>query len=258
MQESKFYVGQEVECTINRRGVIYEINESDFFKVKVDFGGGRIASYALDGRIWTTQEPTLTPVIGKEKEVSLISTTITNALLEAYRALKNYDEKVSVVIRNTKHRPTIAMLNGALTEGRTVAEMIEAIKPNGDYSIIEENCNGCFGLCGNCHKKERDSTAKKLSIIDVLYEVEAERIKQDNKWGEQNHDPFAWLAILGEEVGEANKHALQAYFSTSYTKEDCKKYEREQLDEYRNELIQIAAVAVAMIECYDRNNKDKK
>ncbi len=38
-----------------------------------------------------------------------------------------------------------------------------------------------------------------------------ERNRQDQLWGEQNHDPFTYLAILGEEVGEANKAALDAW-----------------------------------------------
>ena len=72
----------------------------------------------------------------------------------------------------------------------------------------------------------------RLSLCD---EVLTERERQDEKWGEQNHDEFKWLAILGEEVGEVNKAALES-----------------KPDEYRAELIQVAAVAMAMIECHDR------
>ena len=78
---------------------------------------------------------------------------------------------------------------------------------------------------------------KKPSIFDS---IEKERKRQDDKWGLQNHDPDKWLMILGEEVGEANKAALEAHF--------CSK----PLNRYRRELIQIAAVTVAMIECLDR------
>lgn len=74
----------------------------------------------------------------------------------------------------------------------------------------------------------------------VLNEVNAERDRQDRKWGEQNHSPAHWLMILGEEVGEANKAALEAHFKG------------KDLSEYRAELIQVAAVAVSMIECLDR------
>ena len=73
---------------------------------------------------------------------------------------------------------------------------------------------------------------------DITNLILAERKRQDEKWGEQNHDIYKWLAILGEEVGEANKAAL-----------DDKK------SELIEELIQISAVTVAMIESVVRNRK---
>lgn len=85
-----------------------------------------------------------------------------------------------------------------------------------------------------------------MMTLGIVSEVARERARQDEKWGEQNHDPFRYLAILGEEVGEANKAAIEAY--------DWKRglFEREKLAAYREELIQIAAVAIAMVECLDR------
>jgi len=81
--------------------------------------------------------------------------------------------------------------------------------------------------------------------VTVFEQVAKERQSQDKKWGEQNHHPMEWLAILGEEVGEANKAALEAHFAG---------YDRTgNLDNYREELIQGAAVAVAMVECLDRD-----
>lgn len=76
----------------------------------------------------------------------------------------------------------------------------------------------------------------------VYNEIQDERKRQDEKWGEQNHEPPDWLMILGEEVGEVNKAALETHFG------DIKDW-----SEYRKELIQVAAVAVSMIESLDRN-----
>ena len=73
---------------------------------------------------------------------------------------------------------------------------------------------------------------------DIVKLILSERNKQDVKWGEQNHDIYKWLAILGEEIGEVNKAALE-----------------DQYDEVIDELIQIAAVSIAMIESLDRNRK---
>ena len=91
---------------------------------------------------------------------------------------------------------------------------------------------------------------REISVTNnVLTEVGKERIRQEEKWGEQNHDPFTYLAILGEEVGESNQAALEAKFSNKTEAT----WDYKQLLNYREELIQVAAVAVAMVECLDRN-----
>jgi len=77
----------------------------------------------------------------------------------------------------------------------------------------------------------------------ILLEVEIERRNQDDKWGEQNHNPADWLMILGEEFGEASKAALEAKF-----------IHNDNGIRYRKELIQVAAVVVAMVEALDRGN----
>lgn len=102
----------------------------------------------------------------------------------------------------------------------------------------------------------------------VLFEVDDERRKQDAKWGEQNHPDYApsknlaklklvtekwvkqaknlcelqakngelnWATILAEEFAEAMDELA---FSSS--------------SKLRAELIQVAAVCVAWIECIDR------
>lgn len=76
----------------------------------------------------------------------------------------------------------------------------------------------------------------------VLKEVSEERDRQDRKWGEQKHAPDRWCLILGEEVGEVNKAVLEYRFSGTGLKD------------YRDELIQVAAICVAAIECLDKQN----
>jgi len=77
----------------------------------------------------------------------------------------------------------------------------------------------------------------------IYEEIQKERDRQDQKWGEQNHHPKMWLIILGEEYGEACKHCLEAEQNNDVY-----------YSQYREELIQTAAVAVAAIESLDRNN----
>jgi NTP pyrophosphatase (non-canonical NTP hydrolase) len=68
----------------------------------------------------------------------------------------------------------------------------------------------------------------------VLTEVSAERDRQELKWNgnvASVRDRFRCIAILGEEVGEVARAALEG-----------------DQDSYRHELIQVAAVAVAMVQ----------
>lgn len=77
----------------------------------------------------------------------------------------------------------------------------------------------------------------------VYHDIADERSAQDVKWGEQNHSPPVWLTILGEEYGEACEQTLSMVFYPSNL---------EAASNYRRELIQIAAVAIAAIESLDR------
>ena len=57
-------------------------------------------------------------------------------------------------------------------------------------AIIEDLDNGTTG-------------ASPLKTEDVLFEVMRERDAQERKWGARHHSHGVWLAILGEEIGEA-------------------------------------------------------
>ena len=86
-----------------------------------------------------------------------------------------------------------------------------------------------------------DETKLWPALSDVL----AERARQDAKWGEQNHDPFTYLAILTEEVGEFSQEALTVRFGAK---------DIDAIGRMRTEAVQVAAVALAMVECLDRAN----
>lgn len=81
--------------------------------------------------------------------------------------------------------------------------------------------------------------------FNVLSEVNAERQKQDEKWGEQNHT-YQWTSILGEEYGEVCEAMNRVLFGDNKAKAH---------NDLRMELIQCAAVCVAWVECLDRNNE---
>lgn len=89
---------------------------------------------------------------------------------------------------------------------------------------------------------------------NVLSEVLAERERQEKLWGQQNHAGHEYLMILGEEVGEANKAYLEEHFPSKAELHEGVQYIPD-FSNYRKELVQIAAVAVAMVESLDRNGK---
>lgn len=83
----------------------------------------------------------------------------------------------------------------------------------------------------------------------VLLHVLGERERQDDKWGTQNHPQMTWLGILAEEFGEAAKEVNELHFRSEWVgNADV----RQRL---RQELVQVAAVAVAAIESLDRNRR---
>lgn len=84
-------------------------------------------------------------------------------------------------------------------------------------------------------------------LIDYLErEIRHELAIQDSRFSEQNHDPFKWLSILTEELGEAAQAANDAFDWQN------KCWKPSEVERYREELIQVAAVAKAMLESLDR------
>ncbi|NQU47031.1 MAG: hypothetical protein HQ519_00145 [Planctomycetes bacterium] len=78
----------------------------------------------------------------------------------------------------------------------------------------------------------------------IAEEIKAERQRQLAKFGNQAHlGPFVLLAVLGEEVGEANEAALKMKFEGG-----------KSMDDFREELLQVATVAVQMIGYIDQGD----
>lgn len=72
--------------------------------------------------------------------------------------------------------------------------------------------------------------------------VIAEMSRQDKKWGaDRNQHPFVWQTILSEEVGEFSQAILHDEFGG------------HKAGTAREEMVQVAAVALQIIEYYDRH-----
>ncbi|MFB8474747.1 MazG-like family protein [Klebsiella michiganensis] len=72
--------------------------------------------------------------------------------------------------------------------------------------------------------------------------VIAEMNRQDKKWGaDRDQHPFVWQTILSEEVGEFSQAILHDEFGGHKS------------GTAREEMVQVAAVALQIIEYYDRH-----
>ncbi len=77
--------------------------------------------------------------------------------------------------------------------------------------------------------------------IDMVFAaIRAERERQNATWGEQNHDAYTWLAILGEEFGELSQAILHDTFGGNAA------------GTMHAELVQLVAVGVQWLECLER------
>jgi len=94
---------------------------------------------------------------------------------------------------------------------------------------------------------------KNISIVVKAGQAKAfedilkERNNQDIKWGEQNHNPYIYLTILLEETGELSQSILHSQFGGDKDKN------RGGFKNVRKEAVHVAATAMAIVECLDRN-----
>ena len=84
-------------------------------------------------------------------------------------------------------------------------------------------------------------------LLRVLKQVEAERWRQDDMWGQQDHEDGRWRWILDEEEGEVAREVMREIFL-----EDAAAPAKK-----REELVQCAAVIVAWIQALDRREKHR-
>lgn len=82
------------------------------------------------------------------------------------------------------------------------------------------------------------ATARYTSPLHVYSDIQAERKRQDARWGHRDWTPESYtaVAVLTEEVGEVARACL----------------DKEGIHRLREELVQVAAVAVCWIEALDR------
>ena len=82
---------------------------------------------------------------------------------------------------------------------------------------------------------------------NIIINVLNERQRQDDKFGKnRKQHPLLWNAILGEEKGEVDKAILEWHF------------EGKSLKNYKKELEEVAAVAIAALLDLEQNGIPEK
>lgn len=84
------------------------------------------------------------------------------------------------------------------------------------------------------------------AACNAIEAIIAERKRQNDKWGEQNHDAGTWALILLEEIGEWAKAELHKRFGGPDAGND------------KTEIIHSAAVAMQILEWKYRTDPPRK
>jgi len=122
--------------------------------------------------------------------------------------------------------------------------------------IIHEDCDKVFES-----KPYEGISGKRFRIF---LEIDKERKRQDEKWGEQNH-----LMVRFSEHIDQNKKladAMKVLNDSSGNYDWCsilleevyEAFSETELEKQREEMIQVAAVAVQIIEYLDRKTQDRE
>lgn len=98
-------------------------------------------------------------------------------------------------------------------------------------------------------------------FTEILNLVSTERYIQNQKFGEQNHNTVEWVAIIGEEFGEASKEAVDFHFKNPIKiqgeyHDASESLQELRLSNFKEELIQLAAVTIQAIESIQRQEEN--
>lgn len=115
-------------------------------------------------------------------------------------------------------------------------------KPEPKHHVAHcPKCNLLFAFADEQGRLVGDQV--NTGMVQALNLIYAERVRQNKKWGEQNHDDYRWLAILTEEVGELAQAILEGEFGGTHA------------GTAKAELVHVAAVAAQWLECMERRGE---
>lgn len=134
--------------------------------------------------------------------------------------------------KGVQRQEDINKLNSRIRE--LEAENLRHIKANNEVAYLNAD------LQDRVYELEQSQASLMVNAFNL---IRSERERQNEKWGEQNHDDYRWLTILIEEVGEIAQAILHDEFGGPHA------------GTTRIELVQIASVAVQWLECMERREK---
>lgn len=161
--------------------------------------------------------------------------------------------------------------NGLVFDTETGIQVAEAqeIPPHGRLAdmnelgkkydeIVRDFCHGNFRSGWDCLCEVREILDNAPAIIpaeenmkttNAIEKVAIERKRQIELWGNETHDPFEWVAILGEEYGELCQAINETYLlGQRYP-------ERGGVGNIIKEATHVAAVALAIIEAFGKEGE---
>lgn len=170
-------------------------------------------------------------------------------------------------------KAAVALLRHTPLYDARTERLIECVEQDSSPDPTDELC---VAMENYAHHMSAEVLAKELAplfnhygllpspeetLIKVLAEVRAERRRQFDKWGVQNHPSFdddRDLALakhnerLMKTVVETGVQTGKLLFSDIFLEEVAEALAAENEDELRIELIQAAAAAIAWVEAIDR------
>jgi hypothetical protein len=117
-----------------------------------------------------------------------------------------------------------------------------------------------YNVCKYADKRSPDLCGYYLLRSDALKEIMRECERQDDKWGKQNHrmlfDLHTFIDEWLETFREDNNNPVykKTWFSI-LMEEVCEAFAETEPEKQREEMVQVAAVAVQIIECLDRKKE---
>lgn len=95
---------------------------------------------------------------------------------------------------------------------------------------------------GHLQGVDQETALRRVAKGRAMVHVATERVKQDEEFGVQIHDPAYWLAILGKQVGQLGEAIIKHKWRGDFVPK------QRTMEDMYHEARQVAAVAVALME----------